>query len=65
MKLPDCMALYRGSCMKLEELQVKLAAKKEKDAAIKGKYNDLKKEKALTVSQRLSRIEELLGITDD
>lgn len=51
--------------MKPKELAMALTAKKAKQEAVKAKFNKLKKEKALTDKQRLSRIEEYLELEDE
>lgn len=47
---------------KLIEMTLKLQEKKIKQEDVKKKYRDLNKVKKLTQEQRISRIEELLGI---
>ena len=49
---------------KVIKLAEKLAEKKVKEKVIKDKYIALAKIKKLTQEQRISRIEELLGIID-
>lgn len=48
--------------MKLEELTQKLQEKKIKQDEVKKKYKSKDKVKKLTLSERIERIEEILGI---
>ena len=48
--------------MKLQELVERIKVKKDKEEKVKAKYKELNKVKKLTQEQRITRIEELLGI---
>lgn len=46
----------------LDAVKSKLADRKAAKEAVKKKYKDKEKSKALTTAERLSRIEEILGL---
>ena len=48
--------------MKPQEFVAKLAEKKAQETAVKEKYTDKEKSKKLTTDERLSRLEELMGL---